>query len=1241
MSNLIPSRKRAQFGASTSATAADLSIQSNLLDDYFHTEDASVPSDLRGRFVVVQDLASNETASEIVTVNTDGEIVHFRPDPQSQSGWSKTTHRVSAPPGSTSSDVEELLAFYQYGQLNVVVFFPTARGTVPHWVQWDESSGWSDAPLDPDTQSAMTGAVQATVYRDSGGDCYIYGRTMGAPGTLGHSFVVAWNSSHMQWRWISRIQIELYQVGINQPIIRMAPGRDGAQFQYQWISNGVLYTDSAFEEGGTLYFGDPSLKHFVPRDPQVANLGFNPGWSISDIVPLPPLYARDSLLLHLVNGMVLLVRGTTQQDISSTILLGNAPVTNPLGGPDAAAVVNAGYFVDDSGANVLMLFGVDEDQANLWYLAQDLSTTADDPGFNEWTNLGATLNWVTCPTRMIHGPEMFTVTTDDKVKHLARTPSDPGVEGQTQVWVSQRLAQPIPSSAPPVQVAAYVMELFVTDANGAGVPSVVHATADHRATVVVDGLAYGLTPNAPMSFVTDTGGRVTVRMRSTDLTPPQITFRVGSDVERWCRGDAVEIKPGETDPGQPVESVASRLQNKDPSRAVTNQALATSEVIDGVKIGPLMGKNFDPAKDGDAASAIIASGAWLDPNNVNPDGTLKVDQLPIEHWELHFPPDGPATYRELTEEEGLAILTTARGTPRVQGLGKFFGDVTHFFKHAWNELTHFTATVERDAGGLLKSLKIVFNRVTEFTITTIKEAGAALETVFTRIAELAEEAYHAIQEVIKWLKMLFEWKDFVHTKNIIKACVVSTLQNVDGSIDEAKERVDEWFAKLKLQMRAGLEHVVAQPQFGDTFNGFVNGLSPSASSGNSLANPPNSVLYNQYHAKCNYVYSRSSVAARTSSAGQLRSAFAELGPAAGQASQNILDAFNRDVADQPQFKSGLATLEDYIVSAVSDPQMFFNQIMRALVSASIDVCDFVIGALDNVVDAVLDALEAAITGLIGTDGTSGVLGKRLHVPVISYIYEDLLEAGPLSLLDVICLGLALPGTIVYKLLNNGRAPFESITAQDIYDGLLPWPIDNVAKEPSPQVLAVRPDTLRVMGEFAGILQIFNGVLTALTDLISAEGGDDPAPDEIFVSACAWITNLGVTSLTTPATQLDNDNRSETDNMTITAWALGFLSLTTDAVNIYDKGQVVKMGSTTFDGILNLVGCGLNWTAGGMQIGDDEYSDWTVANSFISPLLGCFSWAIELGPYMPEIVAGTDLVVGIGSGLTQFESASKG
>ncbi|HMQ93635.1 MAG TPA: hypothetical protein PKA33_03280 [Amaricoccus sp.] len=73
------------------ATAiAEIDIGVNLIDNYLYLMDSPVAQDPDGRFLVVQNPAVLQSgsgqASELLTVDGDGQLVHYIPDTQSNSG---------------------------------------------------------------------------------------------------------------------------------------------------------------------------------------------------------------------------------------------------------------------------------------------------------------------------------------------------------------------------------------------------------------------------------------------------------------------------------------------------------------------------------------------------------------------------------------------------------------------------------------------------------------------------------------------------------------------------------------------------------------------------------------------------------------------------------------------------------------------------------------------------------------------------------------------------------------------------------------------------------------------------------------------------------------------------------------------------------------------------------------------------------------------------------------------------
>jgi hypothetical protein len=138
---------------------AEIDIGVNLIDNYLYVMDSPVVQDPDGRFLVVQNpsllQAASGQASELLTVDGDGNLVHYMPDTKSNSGWAKTVVSGCTPPDygqrdeSTASTILRLAGYYdQGGVLNVLAYFPTSQGNEPScatWMQKGTDGTWSNA----------------------------------------------------------------------------------------------------------------------------------------------------------------------------------------------------------------------------------------------------------------------------------------------------------------------------------------------------------------------------------------------------------------------------------------------------------------------------------------------------------------------------------------------------------------------------------------------------------------------------------------------------------------------------------------------------------------------------------------------------------------------------------------------------------------------------------------------------------------------------------------------------------------------------------------------------------------------------------------------------------------------------------------------------------------------------------------------------------------------------------------
>ena len=174
------------------ATAiAEIDIGVNLIDNYLYLMDSPVTQDPDGRFLVVQNPAVLQSgsgqASELLTVDGDGQLVHYIPDTNSNSGWSKIVVPDCTPPdygqrdSATSSTIIRLAGYYdQGGILNVLAYFPTSQGNEPScatWMQRATDGTWSNATaiLSNNAKNALACTYQTDVYVDGNGRGYFYG----------------------------------------------------------------------------------------------------------------------------------------------------------------------------------------------------------------------------------------------------------------------------------------------------------------------------------------------------------------------------------------------------------------------------------------------------------------------------------------------------------------------------------------------------------------------------------------------------------------------------------------------------------------------------------------------------------------------------------------------------------------------------------------------------------------------------------------------------------------------------------------------------------------------------------------------------------------------------------------------------------------------------------------------------------------------------------------------------------
>ncbi|QOY90354.1 hypothetical protein [Paludibaculum fermentans] len=106
----------------------------------------------------------------------------------------------------------------------------------------------------------------------------------------------------------------------------------------------------------------------------------------------------------------------------------------------------------------------------------------------------------------------------------------------------------------------------------------------------------------------------------------------------------------------------------------------------------------------------------------------------------------------------------------------------------------------------------------------------------------------------------------------------------------------------------------------------------------------------------------------------------------------------------------------------TDPVAFRQQALSSLLNLLGDVTNTLLIALDTIIETVLEAFPLILSGI------QSLLWQPIHIPVISDLWQAI-SGDPLSALDLLCLMVAIPTTIIQKAVSASNNQVGSINGQ--------------------------------------------------------------------------------------------------------------------------------------------------------------------------------------------------------------------
>ena len=409
----------------------------------------------------------------------------------------------------------------------------------------------------------------------------------------------------------------------------------------------------------------------------------------------------------------------------------------------------------------------------------------------------------------------------------------------------------------------------------------------------------------------------------------------------------------------------------------------------------------------------------------------------------------------------------------------------------------------------------------------------------------------AVEDVIKFLEFLFGWQDILVTHKVLKNLFLCLGKSAIDGIQTTKADVARLFQQLEGQV-ASWANI---PDFTQT-PGATVAANPTDSGQNSA---PANLGIHHFQGGC--AASSSSL----SPAGPVEAIFDDLiklMEKEGETLQAAANAIKADIIDQ------FSTL------SVSDIIKKFLAI----------VADTVLKSAENVLVTLLDVFAQLVDGIID------VLTAKLDIPVLSWLYKDL-TGEDLSFLDVICLVVAIPVTIVYKLAA-GKAPFPEgdaftnglIEAQSFAEiqalFVVPQRRNRVAlmalaAAGGDEASVLNQDALKTMGFVTGIASLFGGLVLIVTVNLQRAlcGGDGPiGGSPTFCRTLATIACIGNIAYVLPnlATLINAKTGSWSQQVNNTVTGISILKGMAAIPAAASKNPVVGKGFAFVESFINVV-----------------------------------------------------------------------
>jgi uncharacterized protein YgiM (DUF1202 family) len=548
--------------------------------------------------------------------------------------------------------------------------------------------------------------------------------------------------------------------------------------------------------------------------------------------------------------------------------------------------------------------------------------------------------------------------------------------------------------------------------------------------------------------------------------------RLKDDLTGWC--SSAYLKTGER-----YRVTASKLHLREgPGVDFSSLGyLQFNEIVTGIDVDDTGGWRQIRLSDGRTGWSAARYFALMEPPPPSP-----VSAVPLA---LRF--------GELSQEQVQAL----HAAPPSPGANLAQGWLDVSFADIVNAVTKAVTVAVTVFDGVLHLIVEGINTMVMWVADAAEKVIAFVEGVFGAIGA-------TIENVIKWLRFVFDWGDILTTQGRLQEFVLQLLEDLDKTLAQAEIPVKHFFADQKHALIDKLDETIVALG-GNVYRDAAAPSSAPGDSSNGILNTVDWILSKVLDGLDVMSLVGDVIGTGNTNATETKEDI-ELRTFCDETIKSGMDS----IGAMPQ---GMLEVISTLVNNLDKPLLFVAKLLELLRDQVVRL----INASEGIVLGMLKIMSSLIKKI------QDILTAKISIPFISDICKWIKESGllehigmphllewmgdspgtlPFTLLDAITLIIAVPSTIFYKACF-GKAPFQDVQA------LAPLALE--AADPDP--------TEKALGFMGAISSAINGVICAISDGVLSEistpninngPGKPKTPDnplKYFLDMCSFVLSV--------------------------------------------------------------------------------------------------------------------------------------